>query len=438
MPLFPLLHSPDLYAFPRVAVVPSHENKVFVPYTNIFKPVAGVPDHADGAGHTLLHGCLTKLDLAPTAKNGKLPYGRGVATYRPLTEDSHCCKDTRTAAAEEMQIRFDYLVYALGCHLPPPINIWSTPSNKQQTNTAQQALKERDVAATASQVESSSTCCMSGLTSKLAQGLELQSDKKLDGQNLAVASEFAHCRGSKKEGVTWLQEAQARIRDANNVVIIGAGALGVQFATDIACYYGTSKHTSTVEESRSIGPKNVTLLVSGQRLLPRFEPWMHEQANQGMENLGVQVLYGARADMSAEALAQEDKTGEERVIRTLDGREVRGDLVVSTKRCCQQCKQSTDLDACSPLIALLHWSAALYQLPLRRPPIITSSLHITADQDGQGQSISSTSSPAVRATSRSADFFKSIFHLFVFIWSIRLVFPSNATFIHYFYRSIKR
>ena len=70
-------------------------------------------------------------------------------------------------------------------------------------------------------------------------------------------------RGTKPEGVAWLRAAQNRVKNSGSVLVIGGGALGVQFATDIKQHYPE---------------KRVTLVHSGPQLLPRFDRWLHDQS----------------------------------------------------------------------------------------------------------------------------------------------------------------
>lgn len=246
-----------------------------------------------------------------------MPYGRGIAYYRLLQEGASCCRDPSNISADEMSVRYDYLVYALGSKLPPPINVWSTPSGHSN--------KQGKAASSSNQ--STGTCCMSSLASQTnALSLEAPS-RPQQSQQL--------CRGSKSEGVAWLQATQTKIKAAKSIVVIGAGALGVQFASDIAALYGTETYTppsredgTDIDEARQVGPKRITLLCSRDQLLPRFNAWMHERAYGALQSLGVEVLLKARANMSPDSLALEDPTGTEKVIKTTDGREVRGELVL--------------------------------------------------------------------------------------------------------------
>ena len=84
---------------------------------------------------------------------------------------------------------------------------------------------------------------------------------------------------TKPEGMAWMANAQRQIKDAKRVVLVGGGALGVEFATDIKSIYPD---------------KDVTLIHSRQRLLPNFDERIHEVAKARLEELGVKMVLGER------------------------------------------------------------------------------------------------------------------------------------------------
>ncbi|PWN38405.1 FAD/NAD(P)-binding domain-containing protein, partial [Meira miltonrushii] len=249
-------HYNHLYAFPRVSVVPGHEEKVFIPYTKLFQPPS---ERVTSSNNELIHGVLKSLGHRESEQSE----GRGVARYIPIDEtynpNSHEQSQIRTIA-------FDYMIFALGSILPAPINTWSVPSGKLDDEA-----------------------------SKI-----LQNGK-------------AGFWGGKQRGVKWLRETQDRIAAAESILIIGGGALGVQYASDIAWMYGTA--TSS--------PKKITENI--ESLLPRFQDWMHENATAELEKLGVEIHTGARADLST---LDETPNGKKRVIKTTTGKEIDADLVL--------------------------------------------------------------------------------------------------------------
>jgi len=114
---------------------------------------------------------------------------------------------------------------------------------------------------------------------------------------------------TKKQGMNWMREIQERVRDAEDIVLVGGGALGVQFASDIASVHGTvvsEPHQSCLSarardeaELKRAGlpprrKKKVTLIHSRPHLLPNFDERIHEIALRRLEKLGVNVVLGER------------------------------------------------------------------------------------------------------------------------------------------------
>ena len=73
-------------------------------------------------------------------------------------------------------LRFEFLVYALGSHLPSPINLWGP--------VADEDVEKADV--------------------------------------LDVS------RGTKEGGIAWLKKFQKRVERASSVLVVGGGALGIR------------------------------------------------------------------------------------------------------------------------------------------------------------------------------------------------------------------
>ncbi|KAJ7607785.1 hypothetical protein DFH06DRAFT_1111764 [Mycena polygramma] len=218
-------HVNHVYILPRLAVLAGHEHKAFVPYTNIFNVPEG---KADPAKYTFIRAHIRSL----SANSVKLS-----RAFPELGIDTD-------------ELRFDYAVYALGSHLPSPLNLWhGSPEGKPAVHHAY--------------------------------------------------------GGTKAESITWLKGKQRAIEEAGSVLVVGGGALGIQFATDIAEVYPE---------------KRVTLLHSRARLLPRFDGAMHTEILQALESANVDVILGERLDLAA--------TGSERTVRTTTGRSIAADLVL--------------------------------------------------------------------------------------------------------------
>ncbi|PWY97427.1 hypothetical protein BCV70DRAFT_213617 [Testicularia cyperi] len=83
----------------------------------------------------------------------------------------------------------------------------------------------------------------------------------------------------KRDGMSWMREMQERVKASHEIVLVGGGALGIEFATDIASVY---PH------------KDITLIHSRKQLLPNFDERVHEIAYHRLKQLGVNVVLGER------------------------------------------------------------------------------------------------------------------------------------------------
>ncbi|KAI0668115.1 FAD/NAD-P-binding domain-containing protein [Trametes maxima] len=236
-------HMNHLYVLPRYAVLPGHEHKAFIPYHTVFEPPAlpGSPSPSslpakDLSRHVLLHANVTALK------------------EHELTLD----KSFPEHGVPDHTLHFEYLVYALGSHLPSPINLWGPVAD------------------------------------------EVEKDGVVD-----------IVRGTKEGGVAWLKKFQQRVARASSVLVVGGGALGIQYATDIAEIYPATR---------------VTLLHSRHRLLPRFDEGMHTEIISSLSALNVCAILGDRLDLAS--LSKGAERNGERIVRTQSGREIRAELVL--------------------------------------------------------------------------------------------------------------
>jgi NADH dehydrogenase FAD-containing subunit len=102
-----------------------------------------------------------------------------------------------------------------------------------------------------------------------------------------------------------LKRIQKQIEAAQRIAVVGAGAVGVEMATDIKAYYPN---------------KDVTLLSSRDYLLAGFGPKLRESALEASKALGVNVVLRARPKIQGQEL------------HFADGRVDEFDLVVSNGR----------------------------------------------------------------------------------------------------------
>ncbi|KAG8683983.1 hypothetical protein FRC08_013964 [Ceratobasidium sp. 394] len=212
--------------------------------------------------HTMIHGTITSLE-------------RNRVTYTPAVYE-------QGGKGEQRTLDFEYAVYALGAQLPAPIDLWGT--------------------------------------SDVFGPSESETTPDLGAVNLDPNEV-----GTKRGGIEWLKKAQRRIEGIRSVLVVGGGALGIQFATDLKEVYPT---------------KTVTLLHSRERLLPKFVQGMHDKIHETMTELGVTVILGERLDIQT-TLPENAEYNErgERIVRTLSGRAVAADLVLL----CTGQRPNTDL-----------------------------------------------------------------------------------------------
>ncbi|KAI0338798.1 iron uptake cluster protein [Trametopsis cervina] len=231
-------HMNHLYVLPRVASLPQHAHKAFIPYTHIL----GKPSDTADAGetterHISLHAEVTSISLHSLTLSKAFPE-HGISGEQPT-------------------LQFDYMVYALGSHLPAPINLWG-PAHEDESG-------------------------------------------------------FSH-DGSKSNGIHWLERFRSRLEVSRSVVIVGGGALGIQFASDIVDIFPGTR---------------VTLLHSRSQLLPRFDIAMHDEILSTLTGMGVKVVLGERLDLSSPPKVTTNAEGQpERVVRTQSGKELQAGLVL--------------------------------------------------------------------------------------------------------------
>ncbi|KAJ7932938.1 hypothetical protein B0H13DRAFT_754415 [Mycena leptocephala] len=263
-------HLNHVYVLPRLAVLPGHEHKAFIPYDNVFNlgsSTLSLPHHSTNARSTCTFIQATILSLTPHS----LTLSRAVPELGVGADGMLC---------------FDYAVYALGSRLPAPLDLWD---------------------------------CMSASSSASTPS----SDGNANAINGKPAILHAPYGGTKPEGIAWLKRKHRVVEEAASVLVVGGGALGIQFASDIASVHPT---------------KCVTLLHSRARLLPRFDGGgeegeesggMHVEILQALHALNVHVVLGERVDLSSLGLSpSSDSAAGHRTVRTTTGREIGADLVL--------------------------------------------------------------------------------------------------------------
>ncbi|EMC93590.1 hypothetical protein BAUCODRAFT_26843 [Baudoinia panamericana UAMH 10762] len=144
--------------------------------------------------------------------------------------------------------------------------------------------------------EGSGSIVQARATRLTSEAVELDRDVLLDGESrrsiqyafLVIATGTKLSPPStlpgtaKKDGVTYLQKHVQQIVRSSNIVVIGAGAVGVQMATDIKELYPD---------------KNVTLVHSRTQVMNAFHPQLHEIVRKRCEELGIAMKLGSRVKL---------------------------------------------------------------------------------------------------------------------------------------------
>ncbi|OCF71687.1 hypothetical protein I204_07749 [Kwoniella mangroviensis CBS 8886] len=242
-------HFNHLYAFPRFAVLPQHAPKAYIPYTHIF-------DEAESS--TSSSGKPLTPPTTPPASVSTLD---GSDHHSHLLSIATCKKSRHQFIQGSIEtFQFDYCVYALGASMPSPVNVWS----------------------------------------KIIHSSEVKGEDELEDIS-----------GTKRHGVRWMEESAERLKKAQHVVVVGAGAMGIQFASDLKYLYPS---------------KQVTLLHSRTRVMPRYPIEFHVALIEELKKLGVEVVLGER--VMTWPKDPELLDGKKKIVTTDHGRTFEADLVL--------------------------------------------------------------------------------------------------------------
>ncbi|KAJ6616673.1 hypothetical protein B0H10DRAFT_2164611 [Mycena sp. CBHHK59/15] len=117
--------------------------------------------------------------------------------------------------------------------------------------------------------------------------------------------------GTKVGGVASTMALQERLKQADNIVVIGGGAFGIQLAMDTKELYPS---------------KNVTLMHSRHQLMNRFDPLLHLIVAKRAAALGVNLVLGQRVKMPAGGFPM---TGPSYHVELADGGLIPADVAVA-------------------------------------------------------------------------------------------------------------
>eukprot|EP01117_Protostelium_nocturnum_P017485 TRINITY_DN7114_c0_g2_i1.p1 TRINITY_DN7114_c0_g2~~TRINITY_DN7114_c0_g2_i1.p1 ORF type:complete len:395 (-),score=121.91 TRINITY_DN7114_c0_g2_i1:32-1216(-) len=111
------------------------------------------------------------------------------------------------------------------------------------------------------------------------KGIQLPFDYLIYALGAQVPTPMNGLTTSYRGSLDWLRASQKQIQQYSKILIVGGGALGIQFAGDI---------------KELMPEKKVTLVHSRDKLLPLYLPEMHDGVMNRMNHLGVEVILGQR------------------------------------------------------------------------------------------------------------------------------------------------
>jgi NADH dehydrogenase FAD-containing subunit len=119
----------------------------------------------------------------------------------------------------------------------------------------------------------------------------------------------------KHAGLEYLRSHSRQVEQAQKIVIIGGGAVGVQMSTDI----------------KELCPeKDVTLIHSRNHIMNNFHRALHDIIEARAKKLGINLVLGRRVDVPKEGYPNDGSTFN---VKLLDGGEIPADLAVSVRTC---------------------------------------------------------------------------------------------------------
>ncbi|KAJ7068420.1 FAD/NAD-P-binding domain-containing protein [Mycena amicta] len=154
-----------------------------------------------------------------------------------------------------------------------------------------------------------------GVVSKILDQVVLESGEKIPYEYLVFATGtglFPVRSRNKAEEVDVFSAIQERVKQSENVVVIGGGASGVQMVTDAKEFYPS---------------KNITLVHSRDHLMNRFHPELHNVVMKKLADAGINVILGQRVKLPPSG--QYPVSGPSYNVELADGRLIPADVAIS-------------------------------------------------------------------------------------------------------------
>lgn len=142
----------------------------------------------------------------------------------------------------------------------------------------------------------------------------------------------------KPAGIQWFRDHQAKVKNAEKVVLVGAGAVGVREYIFLLFIFSCRRNSTEARLFRCVlemaadikdyyPNKSVTLIHSRTHLMNRFHPKLHETVAERFKELGVEVILNDRVKIPEGGFPSGGPTFD---VELSSGRKVPADFVVST------------------------------------------------------------------------------------------------------------
>ncbi|SCZ91252.1 BZ3500_MvSof-1268-A1-R1_Chr1-2g01287 [Microbotryum saponariae] len=241
-------HFNHLYLFPRVGVVPNHANKVFIPYTGVMASPGRLSSSAPSSKSS-----SSSTEGTESSRSGDSSGEGGPTRVQPVFVRA----SVTDVGPGFVEIDRDLDEETLGASGSDDVDIISSGREERRRR-------------------------------------RLNWDYLIYALGSTLPAPLLSPARTKVEGVRFLQAQQDRIALSKSVLIVGGGALGIQYATDIADLYNNPANAALRPENSVEGKKKITLVHSRSRFLPLYKQEVHDEVTRRLDELGVDVIMGER------------------------------------------------------------------------------------------------------------------------------------------------
>ncbi|BGP18291.1 hypothetical protein JCM10213v2_006351 [Rhodosporidiobolus nylandii] len=312
-----------------VSVVPGHAEKVFIPYTGVLPapPAASIP-------------------APPPAESTEASDAAASAVAKAVEEVKEAQKEDAEKAEVKKEENGDSPAAAAepAAHLARHVIIHAsvTSINEDFIEVDRDLLEhERDIDGDENEVakltdELEAAKLEASVEEKDPATRRLSWDYLIYALGCTLPPPLASTYTDKKGGIAFLsahRQPQSQgevISRATKILIAGGGALGIQYASDIADLYNNPENEEHLKpfldkDGKRPPKKEITIVHSRDRFLPLYKKDMHDEITRRLKELGVKIVLDERLPLPP---IEEDRPGEMKTMKRQDGSEIEYDLLL--------------------------------------------------------------------------------------------------------------